>query len=100
MARNQICVLEKLEGKTWVPMASLHAEVNKASGKEYLDAGAMQSQLQMVFSVRFCALVADIRLNTQYYRIRYDGGIYKIVDYDDFKEHHRNVKLLGVSYRG
>ena len=100
MAKERICVLEKLEGKTWIPLSSLHAEVNKASGKEYLDAGALQSQMQMVFTVRFCALIADIKHNTQLYRIKSDGGTYKVVDYDDFKALHNRVRLLGVSYRG
>jgi len=100
MRRNHIVELQKLEGKEWKPVGKLHAGVNKATGKEFVDAGAVQSQLQMVFDVRYCELIKDIRLNTQYYRIKYDGGIFKIVDYDDYMERHRNVRLLGVSYRG
>ena len=100
MVRNHIIELQKLENNQWNTVGKLHAGVNKSDGKEYLDGGAMQSQLQMVFDVRYCALIRDIRLNTQCYRILYDGGIYKVADYDDYKEQHRSVRLLGVSYRG
>ncbi len=100
MNRNHIIELQRLEGKQWVSVGKFHAGVNKASGKEHLDGGAVQSQLQMFFDVRCCEQIKDIRLNTQYYRIVYGGGIYKVVDYDDYMERHRNVRLLGVSYRG
>ena len=100
MSRNHIIELQRLEGKDWISLGKFHADVNKASGKEYLDGGAVQSQLKMVFDVRYCEKIREIRLNTQYYRILYYGGIYKVADYDDFKERHRNVRLLGVSYRG
>ena len=101
MIRNHIITLQKLdEQKKWVDVMTMHAGVNKASGKEYLDGGAVQSQLKMVFDVRYCPVVADLRLNTQRYRILYNGGIYKVVDFDDYMERHRNVRLLGVSYLG
>lgn len=100
MARNHIIELQKLVDGKWVFDWTLHAKVNKASGKEYLQGGAIQSQLQLVFDVRYCAAVGEIRLNTQQYRILYNGAVYKIVDYDDFMERHRTVRLLGVSYRG
>ncbi len=100
MTRNHIIELQKLEKNQWNSIGKFHAGVNKAAGKEELDGGAVQSQLQMVFDVRCCEQIKDIRLNTQYYRIVYDGGIYKVVDYDDYMERHRNVRLRGVSYRG
>ena len=42
--------------------------------------------------------MAAIRLATQRYRILYNGAIYKVTDYDDYREQHRTVRLLGVSY--
>lgn len=106
MVRNHYITIEKLEKdpetgeKAWSPVYSCHAAVNKASGREYLDAGAVQSQLQMVADVRYCSEIAALRLNTQGYRFLYNGGVYKIADYDDVQELHRSVKLLGVSYGG
>lgn len=99
--RNHVIELQKLDAAhRWKPVGRYHAAVNKSSGKEYLSAGAVQSQLQLVFSLRYCSEIAAIRLNTQLYRIAYNGGIYKVNDYDDYKEQHRTVRLLGVSYVG
>lgn len=99
--RNHVVELQKLNAShQWEPVGKYHAGVNKSSGKEYLSAGAVQSQLQLVFSLRYCSEIAAIRLNTQLYRIVYNGGTYKIADYDDYKEQHRSVRLLGVSYVG
>ena len=100
MRRNHMIELQRLEMGAWVPLAQLHAGVNKASGKEYLDGGAVQSQLQMIFDVRYSPLIEEIRLATQSYRVIYRGGKFKVVDYDDYMERHRGVRLLGVSYRG
>lgn len=76
-----------------------HAKINKASDKnEYLSAGAVQSQSKLVFTLRYCKAVAAIRGSTQLYRILYGGLLYKIVDFDDYREQHREIKLLGVSY--
>lgn len=82
----------------WSTVAKLHAAVNKSSGKEFLSAGALQSQLGFVFTLRYSPCVAAIRLATQRYRILYNGAIYKVTDYDDYREQHRTVRLLGVSY--
>lgn len=99
--RNHVIELQKLDSANhWSSVGRYHAAVNKSAGKEYLSAGAVQSQLQLVFSLRFCSEISAIRLNTQLYRILYNGGIYKVSDYDDYKEQHRSVRLLGVSYVG
>lgn len=86
------------ETSKWTPVARLHASVNKSSGKEYLSGGAIQSQGTLVFTTRYSKRLAEIRLATQRYRIRYNGALYKVQDYDDYREQHRTVKLLGVSY--
>ncbi len=84
------------EWESYLPL--LHANVNKnRQDNEYLQAGALQSQAQKVFKVRYCPPLKAIDGNTQIYRILYDGRYYNIVDYDDFEERHREVKLLGVT---
>ena len=101
MRRTHIIELQMFSaGQGWMPVGRYHSAVNKSGGKEYLQAGAVQSQLQLVFDLRYCEAIAKVRLNTQIYRVIYNGGTYKIADYDDFCEKHRSVKLLGVSYNG
>lgn len=79
-----------LDGETII----FHAKVNKSGGSEYLGSGSTQSTVQKVFRIRYSSIVADIELNTQLYRIEYDGVMYDVTDYDDFNDLHREVKLL------
>lgn len=71
-----------------------HAKVNKSGGSEYLGSGSSQSTAQKVFKVRYSSVIAQIELNTQLYRIDYGGLMFDVVDYDDFNDLHREVKLL------
>ena len=36
--------------------------------------------------------------HTQPYRILYRGRTFKVVDYDDYMEQHREIKLVGELY--
>lgn len=106
MIRNQIIHLERKSGTDWEPVSTVHAKVNKAKGTEGLDGAAIQAPMTLNFDVRYSSVVAAMRLNTQDYRIRYgvDGAghpaYFKVTEYDDYFERHRNVRLTGVSYRG
>lgn len=81
----------------WEDVYKLHAYINKASkNNEYQNAGAIQDKVAKTFEVRYFNELKDIEFNTQLYRIVYDGNTYNITDYDDFKEEHITVKLLGV----
>ena len=83
----------------WVDVFKLHAHINKTkSDSEYLNAGAVQGKKNITFEVRFFKLLEGISFNLQSYRIVYQGVPFNIVDYDDFMEQHKTVKLLGVSY--
>jgi SPP1 family predicted phage head-tail adaptor len=92
--------IEKLNTDTeeWeVYLPLLHANINKSrAGNEYLNAGAVQSKTEKVFEVRYSHPVKAIEGSTQDYRIVYDDQSYDIIDYDDFQERHKFVKLLGV----
>lgn len=92
--------IEKINRRTedWEPYIDrLHANINKKrTDNEYLDAGAVQSKRSLVFEVRYQPKLKDISHETQLFRIIYDGGEYQIVDYDDFRERHKVVKLMGV----
>ena len=85
--------------ETWDNLYSVHASINKSkSDNEYLNAGAIQAKKSLVFEIRYFKNLEDISLNTQLYRIIYQGVPYNITDYDDYKLLHKTVKLLGVSY--
>ena len=84
--------------EAWVDHWQLHARVNKTTGTEYVEAGANRSQSTKTFEIRYFTGLEAVDFNRGYYRIVYKGHIYNIVDYDDYKEQHINVKIKGVSY--
>lgn len=85
--------------ETWADAFKVHAKINKSkSDDEYLSGGASQGKKNLTFEVRYFVDLEDISFNTQLYRIIYRGVPFDIVDYDDFMERHKTVKLLGVSY--
>lgn len=81
----------------WIDLALIHASINKTGGSEYLSSGAYQSKATLTFEIRYSQTASDIFLNTQLYRLRYNGAEYDIEDYDDYREMHRTIKLLGVA---
>lgn len=102
MTYGKPIVIQELdqEANQWNDILHGHAAVNKQSGSEYLSSGADQSKQTMVFTLRYNSIVKGIRLNTQMYRIIYDGDLYDVQDYDDYLERHQTVKLLGVARCG
>ena len=96
--------IEKRDEETeqWVEYLPLvHARANKnvrRTGYEALSGGAIQIKRSLVFEVRYSQPIKEIAHNTQLYRIIYDGQPYDIIDYDDFEELHRTVKLVGAYY--
>lgn len=83
----------------WEDLYFPHAEINKAkSDSEYLNAGAIRHKKALTFEIRYFSDLEAISHNLQLYRILYKGVAYNLADYDDFKEQHKTVKLLGVSY--
>lgn len=94
-------IIQKIDDVTekWSDMYRVHASVNKSKGNdEYLNGGAIQSKINLVFEVRYFSGLKDISFNNQKYRIIFNGVPYDIRDYDDFMLKHKTVKLLGVSY--
>lgn len=82
-------------------MKLVHARVNKNTrkkGYETLAAGAIQIKRSLVFEVRHCPPIREIAHNTQLFRLKYDGQYYDIIDYDDFQENHRIIRLTGAFY--
>ena len=82
----------------WVDKLSLHATVNKTGGGSNFNAGTDQYNASLTFTIRYVRTLEDLAYNTQLYRIIYRGRTFRIVDYDDFMEGHREVKLVGEYY--
>lgn len=100
-AFDRLIVIQRRDEVTedWEDVFRLHAFINKAKqNDEYLNAGSERSNLSIVFEVRYFRQLELIGLNTQLYRIVYNGTPFDIKDYDDFMFKHKTVKLLGVSY--
>lgn len=82
----------------WADVFKLHASVNKTGGGTNFSAGADQHNTSLTFKVRYFRSLESIAYNTQPYRVIYRGNAFKIVDYDDYMEQHREIKLVGEYY--
>ncbi len=83
----------------WEDLYYLHARVNKTrEDSEKVSAGTTQAKRSLTFEVRYFSGLEAISLNTQRYRILFQGVPYNIESFDDFMLQHKTVKLLGVSY--
>lgn len=82
----------------WVESLKLHARVNKTGGGQALNAGADQYKVSLTFELRYVKALEAIAYNTQPFRVIYRGRQFKVVDYDDYMEQHRTVKLVGEFY--
>lgn len=84
--------------EAWEDLWKLHAHVNKTGGGQSLVAGADQYKATLTFTVRYFSSLEELKYNPQPYRVIYRGHTFKLVDYDDFMEQHRTVKLVGEAY--
>lgn len=82
----------------WTDALKLHATVNKTGGGSNFNAGTDQHNASLTFKLRYVRKLEDIAYNTQPYRIIYRGRAFKVVDYDDYMEQHREIKLVGEYY--
>jgi SPP1 family predicted phage head-tail adaptor len=82
----------------WTDRLRLHVEVNKTGGGTTFSAGADQYRSTLTFKVRYTRKLEDIANQPQPFRIVYRGRTYKVVDYDDYMERHREVKMVGELY--
>lgn len=86
------------ETEEWADKFRLHASVNKTGGGLNYGAGTDQHNASLTFKVRYVKALESLAYNTEAYRIIYRGRTFKVVDYDDFMEQHREVKLVGEYY--
>lgn len=86
------------ETEDWTDALRLHASVNKTGGGSNFNAGTDQHTASLTFKLRYVRALEDLAYNTQPYRIIYRGRAFKVVDYDDYMEQHREIKLVGEYY--
>ena len=82
----------------WADKLHLHARVKKTGGGTSVNAGADQYQVKLNFDLRYVAALQEIAYSVQPYRIMYRGHKFKVIDYDDYMEQHRTVRLVGELY--
>lgn len=77
---------------------SCFANINKhGTGGEYLIAGAVKDKVSYIFKVRYFTKTVAIWREVQKYRIKYNNKFFNVVDYDDFLNQHKEIRLLGVA---
>lgn len=82
----------------WADSLHLHALVNKTGGGTSLNAGADQYHVSLTFRVRYNTALEELRYSPQPFRVIYRGHKFKVTDYDDFMEQHKEVTLVGQLY--
>ena len=75
--------------------ATIHADINKTSGKEYFNARTEISSSTFNFKIRYCEKLSDLMFNSQIYRIIYESKIFNIKNTDDFKLNHQELIIVG-----
>jgi SPP1 family predicted phage head-tail adaptor len=81
--------------ESWNDYYPTHANINKATGKEYFNASTNISSSTFNFEVRYCEKVKDIIFDTEIYRIIYQNKIFDIINVDRIKENDNKVTLVG-----
>ena len=82
----------------WSDKWKLHAKVNKTNGGLAFSAGVDQYKATLTFEVRYFEELEEMRYKPQLFQIVYRGHSFKLVDWDDYMEQHRTVKLVGEAY--
>ena len=85
----------------WEDYYSCYAYANLAAGKtagqEQEVAGQTIASDSYTFMVRYCAALSD--MDSDHYRILFEGGIYNITLVDDFQFRHKTLKLTATKVR-
>ena len=69
----------------------------KTAGQEQEVAGQTIASDSYTFMVRYCAALSD--MDSDHYRILFEGGIYNITLVDDFQFRHKTLKLTATKVR-
>ena len=93
-------VLERQNEETeqWDTVRCFHARVNKSGGRQSYAADADQFHAVLDFDFRWCEPLEAVRYDPQIYRLRYRGHTFQVIDFDDYMEQHRTVRMVGKLY--
>lgn len=97
MVLNKKIVIQKLDLDTeqWSNYFITHAEINKASGKEYFNASTNITSSTYNFKVRYCKVLSELQYDTASYRIVYDNHIFNIKNVDNFMLKNHDMTIVG-----
>jgi SPP1 family predicted phage head-tail adaptor len=98
---NRPILIQKLDEDTekWSDYYLTHANVNKASGKEYFNASTNISNSTYNFKVRYCEKLKELLFNTEIYRVVYESRCYDIENVDRYAENKTELTIIG-DYNG
>lgn len=98
---NKIIKIKKLdnENEKYNDFFSCHAEINKASGKEYYNASTNITNSTLNFKMRYCKKLKEIPFNLDKFIIYYDGNYFDIKNYDNKNLNNDELILVG-EYNG
>lgn len=98
---NSPILIQKLDEETekWSDYYSPHANINKASGKEYFNAKTNISSSTYNFKVRYCEKLKELLFNTEIYRVVYESRCYDINNVDRYAENKTELTIIG-DYNG
>lgn len=90
--------VQNFDTEEWTDALKLHARVNTNTGSTASSAGTDTYKKTLKFTVRYVKALEDISYNPQPFRILYRGHAFKVTDYDDYMEQHREVTMVGEFY--
>lgn len=101
MAYDKPVTIQQIDEDTeqWSDLWNLHARINNRSkGSEVVQGGAVQSQSMRYFEFRYFDGIEVLDRNRGLYRLVYRGRVFNIIDYDDYMESHKTVRIKAESY--
>lgn len=88
-----------LDSEVWEDYFLTYANINKSSGREYVNASTNISSSTYNFRTRYCQKIEEVLFDTEIYRILYNGRFYDIKNVDRYAESKNEVTLIG-EYNG
>lgn len=82
-----------LIGEKEVVAYSCRCNYLDVSGREFNSAGADFAELKSSFRVRYCKFTKDLNVNTEKYKIKYNGNLYDIKFALDYKNEHKFIDI-------
>lgn len=94
---NKPIKIQKLNNsaEVWEDYYSTHAEINKASGKEYFNASTNITSATYNFTTRYCEKLEDVQYETAYYRVIYRNRVFDIKNVDNKNLKNHEITIVG-----